>query len=146
MCRCDIIYIYPPPCRRHSCVYKHAEGRVFQSSSFPGSSFPDPVPAGVGVWSPSSGVPVPESQFWILKGVQARRPPLPARIAPTLEELPEPKFGYLASSWRSCAPSWLILALLGFILSPSCFKMAPSLPNIAQHRAKMSQHDLQEHP
>ena len=24
--------------------------------------------------------------------------------------------------------------------------MAPSLPNIAQHRGKMSQHDLQEHP
>ena len=62
------------------------------------------------------------------------------------EELPAPKFAYLASSWRSCAPSWLILALLGLILSPSCSKMAPSWPNIAQHRAKMSQHGLQEHP
>ena len=55
-------------------------------------------------------------------------------------------FRYLVSSWRSWALSWLILALLGAILSPSCSKMAPRWPNIAQHSAKMSQHSLQEHP
>ena len=101
-------------------------------------------------WSRSleihTGVPVLESQFWILRGVQARRLLLAAWTPTPLGELPAPKFGYLASSWRSCAPSWLILALLGLILSPSCSKMAPSWPNIAQHRAKMSQHGLQEHP
>ena len=32
------------------------------------------------------------------------------------------------------------------ILSPSCSKMAPRWPNIAQHSAKMSQHSLQEQP
>ena len=31
---------------------------------------------------------------------------LVAWIAPPLEGAPAPKFGYLASSWRSCAPSW----------------------------------------
>ena len=73
-------------------------------------------------------------------------PPLAVAWIPTpQEEPPAPKFAYLASSWRSCAPSWLILALLGLILSPSCSKMAPSWPNIAQHRAKMRQHSLQEH-
>ena len=137
---------YPPPCRRHSCVYNPAEGPVFQSSSFPGSSFPDPVPAGVGVWRS-----ILESQFWrpssgFLRGGQDFPLRDPAWHPPPLGELPAPKFGYLASSWRSCAPSWLILALLGLILSPSCSKMAPSWPNIAQHRAKMSQHGLQEHP
>ena len=116
----------PPPCRWHSCVYKHAEGRVFQSSSFPGSSFPDPVPAGVGVWSPSSGVPILEAQFWILRGVQGGPWRAAAWIPTPQEEPPAPKFAYLASSWRSCALSWLILALLGFILSPSCSKMPPS--------------------
>ena len=53
-------------------------------------------------------------------------------------------FRHLASSWRSWALSWLILALLGHILSPSCSKMVPRWPNIAQHSAKMSQHSLQE--
>ena len=101
-------------------------------------------------WSRSleihTGVSILEAQFWILKGVQDFPPRLLAWTPTSLGELPEPKFGYLASSWRSCAPSWLILALLGLILSPSCSKMAPSWPNIAQHRAKMSQHGLQEHP
>ena len=41
---------------------------------------------------------------------------------------------------------WLMLALLADILSPSCSKMAPRWPNIAQHSAKMSQHGVQEHP
>ena len=119
-----------------------AEGPVFQSSSFPGSSFPDPVPAGVGVWR---SILESHSGESILRGVQAT-PLRPVAWIPTSqEEPPEPKFGYLASSWRSCAPSWLILALLGLILSPSCSKMAPSWPNIAQHRAKMKQHGLQEH-
>ena len=127
-------------------VQCQAKGPVFQSSSFPGSSFPDPVPAGVGVWSPSSGVPFLESQFWILRGVQEGARRAVAWIPTPQEEPPAPKFGYLGSSWRSCALSWLVLALLGLILSPSCSKMAPSWPNIAQHRAKMSQNGLQEHP
>ena len=55
-------------------------------------------------------------------------------------------FRHLVSSWRSWALSWLILALLGAILSPSCSKMAPRWPNIRQHSAKMSQHSLQEQP
>ena len=55
-------------------------------------------------------------------------------------------FRHLVSSWRSWALSWLILALLGHILSPSCSKMVPRWPNIAQHSAKMSQHSLQEQP
>ena len=50
-----------------------------------------------------------------------------------------PRLGHLALSW-------LIFALLGLILSPSCSKMAPRWPNIAQHSAKMSQHNLQEQP
>ena len=55
-------------------------------------------------------------------------------------------FRYLASSWRSWVLSWIILALSGRILSPSCSKMAPRWPNIAQLLAKMSQHSLQEPP
>ena len=55
-------------------------------------------------------------------------------------------FRHLVSSWRSWALSWLILALSGHILSPSCSKMVPRWPNIAQHSAKMSQHSLQELP
>ena len=55
-------------------------------------------------------------------------------------------FRHLVSSWRSWALSWLILALSGHILSPSCSKMVPRWPNIAQHSAKMSQHSLQEQP
>ena len=55
-------------------------------------------------------------------------------------------FAQVGSCWRSWALSWLILALLGSILSPSCSKMAPRWPNIAQHRAKMNQHSLQEPP
>ena len=55
-------------------------------------------------------------------------------------------FRHLVSSWRSWALSWLFLALLRPILSPSCSKMAPRWPNITQHTAKMSQHSLQEHP
>ena len=140
------MYIYPPPCRRHSCVYNVHTGPCIQSSSFPvlqSPRFPDPVPVGVGVWSRSLETHSGES---ILRGVQGGSSRAVAWIPTPQEELPAPKFAYLASSWRSCAPSWLILALLSLILSPSCSKMAPSWPNIAQHRAKMSQHGLQEHP
>ena len=55
-------------------------------------------------------------------------------------------FRHLVSSWRSWSLSWLILALSGRILPPSCSKMVPRWPNIAQHSAKMSQHSLQEQP
>ena len=55
-------------------------------------------------------------------------------------------FRHLVSSWRSWSLSWFILALLGHILSPSCSKMVPRWPNIAQHSAKMSQHSLPEQP
>ena len=47
--------------------------------------------------------------------------------------------GYVGSCWLSWAPCWLILALFGPILSPSCRKMAPKWPNIDQHSAKMGQ-------
>ena len=57
-----------------------------------------------------------------------RQPRAPAWIPTPQEGPPTPKFTYLASSWRSCALSWLILALLGLILSPSCSKMALSCP------------------
>ena len=55
-------------------------------------------------------------------------------------------FAQVGSCWRSWALCWLILSLLSPILSPSCSKMAPSWPNIAQHGAKMGQNGLQEHP
>merc|ERR1711924_106399 len=112
---------------------------VLQSSSFPVLQFSRSSSS----WSRSLETHSGESILW---GMQGGSPRLAARTPPPLGELPAPKFGYLASSWRSCALSWLILALLGLILSPSCSKMAPSWPNIAQNRAKMSQHDLQEHP
>ena len=53
------------------------------------------------------------------------------RKAPTpLEELPAPKFGYLVSSWRSCAPSWHQDAttspkIKNNILEPTSSKIAP---------------------
>ena len=46
------------------------------------------------------------------------------------------RWRYVGSCWRSWALSWLILALLGSILSPSCRKMAPRWPNIAPKRAR----------
>ena len=47
------------------------------------------------------------------------------------------RWRYVGSCWRSWALSWLILALLGSILSRSCRKMAPRWPNIApKKRAK----------
>ena len=46
------------------------------------------------------------------------------------------RWRYVGSCWRSWALSWLILALLGSILSPSCRKMAPRFPNIAPKRAR----------
>ena len=119
-----------------------------ESSSLP--VFQDPVPdfqiqfqleseSGVGVWRP-----ILENPF--LGGCRGDPGVRPEWIPTPQEGLPAPKFAYLALSWRSCALSWLILALLGLILSPSCSKMAPSWPNIAQHRAKMNQYGLQEHP
>ena len=103
---------------------------VFQSSSLPvfQIQFHLESESGDPYWSP-----ILENPF--LEGCSPHPP----------EEFPAPKFGYLASSWRSCAPSWLILALLGLILSPSCSKMARSWRYIAQHRAKMNQHGLQKH-
>ena len=97
------IYIYPPPCRRHSCVYNPAEGK---SSSFPdpvfqSSRFPDPVPVGVGVWSLET-----HSGESILRGAQGGSSRAVAWIPTPQEEPLAPKFAYLASSWRSCAPSW----------------------------------------
>ena len=77
-----------------------------------------------------------------LRGGRGGSPRLVARIAPPLEELLAIKFGYVASSWPSCAPSWPQYAILVPILSPSCIKMAPRWPNIAQESAKMSQHSI----
>ena len=76
---------------------------VFQFSRIQFSRFPDPVPVGVGVWSRSLETHSGES---ILRGVQGRRPRPPAWIPTPQEGPPAPKFAYLASSWRSCAPSW----------------------------------------
>ena len=47
--------------------------------------------------------------------------------------------GHVGSCWWSWALCWLILALFGPILPPSCRKMAPKWPNIDQHSAKMGQ-------
>ena len=49
-------------------------------------------------------------------------------------------FAHVGSSWRSWAPSWLILALLGRILSPRWRNIAPRWPKIAHLVAKMRQH------
>ena len=76
-------------------------------------------------------------------GVRSRGLHPPWRGSWRLNSVILPRLGALG---RHLALSWLILALLGLILLPSCSKMAPSWPNIAQHRAKMSQHGLQEHP
>ena len=51
-----------------------------------------------------------------------------------------PFFARFGSSWRSWAPSWLNLALLGRILSPRWRNIAPRWPNIAHSVAKMRQH------
>ena len=86
---------------------------VFQFSSppvFQFSRFPDAVPVGVGVWSRSLETHSGES---ILRGVQGGRPRAVEWIPTPQEEPPAPKFAYLASSWRSCAPSCAILAHLG---------------------------------
>ena len=62
MCVCVYVYVYiRHRAFRHSCVYnpcrrhKSSSPPVFQFSSLPvlqSSSFPDPVPVGVGVWRP----------------------------------------------------------------------------------------------
>ena len=88
----------------------------------------------------SSGLPL----VMFLKGGHGDSPRARAWIAPFLAPPSGAHFRHLASSWRSWALSWLILALWGTILSPSCSKMAPRWPNIGQHSAKMSQHSLQE--
>ena len=46
---------------------------------------------------------------------------------------------YVGSCWRSWPLSWLILTLLGPILSPNCRKITPRWPYLAQHIAKMGQ-------
>ena len=55
-------------------------------------------------------------------------------------------FVHVCSCWRSWAPSWLILALLGPILWPSCSKMSPKWPNIDKHSAKMGQNSSPRAP
>ena len=88
-------------------------------------------------WSRSleihTGVSILEAQFWILKGVQDFPPRLPAWHAPPLGELPAPKFGYLASSWRSCAPSCAILAHLGALGPHLVAKLLQDGAQLAQH-------------
>lgn len=44
--------------------------------------------------------------FWGLRGSGCTTAIGRADCTHALEELPAPKFAYLASSWRSCAPSW----------------------------------------
>ena len=48
-------------------------------------------------------------------------------------------FAQVGSCWRSWALCWLILTLLGPILSPSCSKIAPRWPYLAEPDAKMGQ-------
>ena len=90
---------------RVQCIHR-ALYPVLQFSSppvFQFSRFPDPVPVGVGVWSRSLETHSGES---ILRGVQGG-PRRALEWIPTPQEgPPAPKFAYLASSWRSCAPSW----------------------------------------
>ena len=47
-----------------------------------------------------------------------------------------PRWRYVGSCWLSWALSWLILGLLGSILSTKCRKMAPRWPNMASKRAR----------
>ena len=67
----------------------------------------------------------------------------PAWIAPPLEELPAPKFAYLASSWRSCAPSWHQDATT----SPKISKKTPTWSqHLPTELPKPSQDSLQDPP
>ncbi len=124
------IYIYIYKYRKVSAtvpqaqlrVQCKAEGPVIQSSSFPVlqfSRFPDPVPVGVGVWSRSLETHSGES---ILRGVQGGPLRGPEWIPTPQEGPPAPKFAYLASLWRSCAPSWRQDATT----SPKISKKTPS--------------------
>ena len=100
---------------RSVCIRHHAAGTVactstpkaslpvfqIQSSSLPvfQIQFQLESESGVGVWRP-----ILENPF--LGGVQGG-PLRPSAKHPTPQEEPlAPKFAYLASSWRSCAPSW----------------------------------------
>ena len=120
------IYIYISPTvpqaqLRVQCPHR-ALYPVLQFSSppvFQSSRFPDPVPVGVGVWSRSLETHSGES---ILRGVQGGPGRAPAWIPTPQEEALAPKFAYLASSWRSCAPSWRQDATT----SPKISKKTPS--------------------
>ena len=66
-----------------------------------------------------------------------------AWIATPLEEPPAPKFAYLASSWRSCAPSWHQDATT----SPKISKKTPSWSqHLPTELPKPSQDSLQDPP
>ena len=124
---------------------------VFQSSSLPvlqfssppvfqSSRFPDPVPVGVGVWSRSLETPSGES---ILRGVQGGPVRAPAWIPTSQEEALAPKFAYLASSWRSCAPSWHQDATTSPKISKKTLSWSQHLPTQLR---KPFQDSLQEPP
>ena len=58
---------------------------------------------------------------------------------PTLDRfILRPFFAQVGSSWRSWAPSWLIFALLGRILSPRWRNITPRWANIAPRCAKIA--------
>ena len=100
---------------------------VFLSSSFPvlqSTSFPDPVPVGVGVWRSFLETHSGES---ILRGVQGGPFRAGAWIPTPQEGPPAPKFSYLVSLWRSCAVSWHQDATT----SPKIVKKTPSWSNLA---------------
>ena len=113
---------------------------VFQSSSLPVSRFPDPVPVGVGVWSRSLETHSGES---ILRGVQGGPWRAAAWIPTPQEELPAPKFAYLASSWRSCVPSWHQDATTSPQIAKKTLSWSQHLPT---YLPKPSQGSLQDPP
>ena len=127
-------------------MYNVHTGPCIQSSSFPvlqSSRFPDPVPVGVGVWSRSLETHSGES---ILRGVQGAPLRASSWIPTPQEAPPAPKFAYLASSWRSCAPSWRQDATT----SPKISKKHHLGANIFQHssenRPKTASRTLQRRP
>ena len=137
------VYKYPPPCRRHSCVYNVHTGPCIQSSSFPvlqSSNFQIQFQleseSGVGVWRP-----ILENPF--LGGCRGVRCVSRRGFLPPQEEPPAPKFPYLASSWRSCAPSWRQDATT----SPKISKKTPSWSqHLPTELPKPSQDSLQDPP
>ena len=132
------MYIYPPPCRRPHwrdlwCRELHPQRQFYE---FPGSA--SSLSSTRFQVEPPGGAP---GFLWccFLRGGMEFGPRGPAWIAPFLDPPSGAHFRHLASSWRSWPLFWLILALSSHILSPSCSKMAPRWPNIAQHSAKLLQ-------